>query len=146
MSNSKNYYIRVANGKPVLQSLVYRSKPPANGSWLQLSATSLGDCCAFSAPLLPSPANFLAEAGTVDDDEIDLSWDAVTGADSYKVERSESSTFASGVTTEYSSTSTSFTDAGLDAATEYFYRITAVSTGRDYQNSAYAYASLTTAA
>jgi hypothetical protein len=79
-----------------------------------------------AAEILPAsatsniPQNLVAT--TVDDDSIDLDWDAVTGADAYVVERDDSPwvVLADNVLTN------SYTDSGLDPSTEYTYRVRSV--------------------
>ncbi|MBN2686454.1 MAG: carbohydrate-binding protein [Pontiellaceae bacterium] len=89
---------------------------------------------AITAPTAPSfPTGLSAEesgkTGAV------LSWDAVSGATSYKVKRSMAlggpyTTVASGVT------DTSYTDSGLIAGMQYYYVVSAVSNGTEGLNSA----------
>ncbi|MBN2162513.1 MAG: carbohydrate-binding protein [Pontiellaceae bacterium] len=89
------------------------------------------DITAPAAPSFPAGLN-ITEAGTTG---ANLSWDAVTGADSYKVKRSivrggPYTTIASGLT------GTSFADSGLNAGTQYFYVVCAVAGGVEGMNSA----------
>ncbi|MEX2282481.1 MAG: fibronectin type III domain-containing protein, partial [Gemmatimonadota bacterium] len=67
-------------------------------------------------------------ATTVSSSQIDLSWSAAAGTDSYSVERSTTSgsgfiVIASGVL------ATTYQSTGLSAATQYFYRVLACNTG-----------------
>jgi hypothetical protein len=66
------------------------------------------------------PQNLVAT--TVDDDSIDLDWDAVTGADAYVVERDDSPW----VVLDDNVLTNSYTDTGLDPSTEYTYRVRSV--------------------
>lgn len=63
------------------------------------------------------PANLQAVA--VSDTQIDLSWDAVTGATGYDIERD-------GAIIVFDHPTTSYSDTGLAATTEYDYRVRAV--------------------
>ena len=86
------------------------------------------------APGVPSfPTGLtVAEDGTTG---ANLSWNAVTGADSYKVKRSvvhggPYTTISSGIS------GTSFADSGLNAGAQYFYVVSAVASGQESMNSA----------
>lgn len=140
MMNAK-FYLRLAAGKPVLGSLVMRKKMPGNGTWIELSSHTLGVCCGFNPPALPSPANFTVTTGSVTNS---LSWSSVSGADSYKLERSTAADFSANLTTVYNSTGSSYSDTAVTAGVHYYYRITAVSTGRDKLSSAFGYADIVT--
>ncbi len=80
-----------------------------------------------AAPTIAAPANFaVAPGGAVE--EIDLTWDAVTGATGFKIFRGTTAgvlvdvTPAAGV----AMAATSHTDTGLTAGTTYFYQILAI--------------------
>ncbi|HEY6874890.1 MAG TPA: fibronectin type III domain-containing protein, partial [Candidatus Dormibacteraeota bacterium] len=92
-------------------------------------------------PSPPSPPAGLT-ANALSDSQISLSWTASTNASSYKIQRSpDGSTGWSQVGT---STSTSFTDSGLTAATKYFYRVIASNSVGDSAPSATAFATTAT--
>lgn len=67
---------------------------------------------------LPTPKNFVAT--TVTNNQVTLNWDSVTGATSYVLKRNG--------TTIYMGSSTSFTDLGLVAGTDYTYTVSAKNT------------------
>lgn len=73
--------------------------------------------------ILPTPGGF--EVNAVSSQEIELTWDAVSGATGYIVER------APGTSTTFTEvaqpTSANFTDADLEPSTTYSYRVAAVS-------------------
>ncbi len=72
-----------------------------------------------ASPVLPAPSNLTAAAAGYD--SINLQWQASEGASGYDIYR-----YYSGVTTyEFiaQSSSTSFTDTGLDTGTRYYYRV-----------------------
>ncbi|MGE5403500.1 MAG: fibronectin type III domain-containing protein [Candidatus Saccharibacteria bacterium] len=83
------------------------------------------------APVTPAPTNLSATAGNA---QISLSWDAVTGATSYKVKRS---TTQGGPYAEIASnvTATNYLDTGLTNGTTYYYVVTAVNSGGESANS-----------
>lgn len=84
----------------------------------------------FYIGLPPTPQNLSATG--VSSDTIDLDWDAVSPRDEYRIYRDTSS----GVETSESNlvattTSTSYTDSGLDLATEYHYTVTSYLRGAE---------------
>jgi hypothetical protein len=85
---------------------------------------------------LAVPANFAATAASAT--VIDLVWDAVTDATLYRLQRSTDPTFRSNVTLIYTGSGTSFSDTGLTATTQYYYRIKAKASG--FADSLYAFA------
>jgi len=91
------------------------SASPGITTWDNVEA---GDDSPSTPPNIPQ--NLVAT--TVDDDSIDLDWDAVTGADAYVVERDDSPWV---VLDDYVLTN-SYTDSGLDPSTEYTYRVRSV--------------------
>lgn len=91
------------------------------------------------AETLATPTNFEVSIASVS--ALQLSWDAVTGANNYIIERS-----LDGVTSWtviYMDDVVGFTDSGLTAATSYYYRIHC--TGSGYFDSDFAYLTGTTA-
>lgn len=78
--------------------------------------------------------NFVAEPDETDGDtKLVLSWDAVSGASGYIVEKATDEDF-SDATEIYNSTLTTYTNTGLTAETEYFYRIRTKSASLPYSN------------
>ncbi|GHU71586.1 hypothetical protein FACS189450_07840 [Spirochaetia bacterium] len=82
----------------------------------------------------PAPSSITASADSAD--SVTVSWNAVTGADSYKVYRAASpdGTYTSIGT----SATTSYGDTGLSAGTIYYYKVSAVSTYGESAQSSYA--------
>lgn len=76
---------------------------------------------------LAAPGSLTAVAGGVPATEVDLSWNAVTGANNYVLERSLSSSFTT-KTTIYSGSALLFGDTGLTTSTTYYYRVKAQNT------------------
>lgn len=70
-----------------------------------------------------TPANLAATA--ISSSQVDVSWDAVTGATAYTLERSYDG--STGWSTVYSGTSTTYSDTSAESALQYFYRISATS-------------------
>jgi fibronectin type 3 domain-containing protein len=87
------------------------------------SSASSAEASASTVPTAPTGVRATPKSAT----EIDLTWNAVTGATSFKVERSTTSGGPYAVVG--SATSTSFSDTGLTAATTYFYVVAAVNSG-----------------
>jgi hypothetical protein len=85
---------------------------------------------------LTAPANFAATPASAT--VINLAWDAVTNATSYRLQRSTDPTFRSSVSIIYSGSGTSFSNTGLTASTQYYYRIKAKASG--YADSLYSFA------
>jgi regulation of enolase protein 1 (concanavalin A-like superfamily) len=100
------------------------------------NAAWTGTCYIDSVKWAPAvPAGLSATA--VSTSQINLSWSAVSGATSYNVKRATTSggpytTVQSGVT------GTSFNNTGLNAATTYYYVVSAVTAGGESANSAQA--------
>src|ERR1700693_1739681 len=74
------------------------------------------------APVATVPPTGLS-AGAINASQISLSWNASSGATSYKVQRSPDG--STGWVQVGSSNTTSFTDSGLSPSTTYFYRVLA---------------------
>lgn len=80
-----------------------------------------------TAPSAPS-----ALTGTSGDSQVALSWDGVSGAETYNVYRSTRSGIdTSGDPLESGISSTSYTDTDAQNKTEYYYRVTAVRSGAE---------------
>ncbi|MDR3171433.1 MAG: fibronectin type III domain-containing protein [Treponema sp.] len=79
------------------------------------------------APALGAPYGLTAVGQSKS--SIQVTWNAVTGASSYKISRSSSSTGT--YTQTGTSTTTSYTDTGLTASTVYYYKVAAVNSGGD---------------
>jgi len=88
---------------------------------------------------LDEPGNFSATATNT---TINLDWDSVTGATSYRLQRSTDPTFKSGVVLIYTGSGSSYSDAGLDPTTQYYYRVKAKASG--YADSLYSFSDATT--
>lgn len=71
--------------------------------------------------ITPTPTGLAANE--VSSSEIDLTWDTVTGATSYTLERSPDG--STGWSTVYTGSTASFNDTGLTTATTYYYRVSA---------------------
>ncbi|MEW6181641.1 MAG: LamG-like jellyroll fold domain-containing protein [Bacillota bacterium] len=84
---------------------------------------------AVSAP--SAPTGLTATAG---DAQVDLSWDTVSGADTYNVKRSTTSG-GPYTTIAESVTSTTYTDTGVTNGTTYYYVVSAVNAGGESGNS-----------
>lgn len=136
MKNGK-FFVRIAsNGRPVMGSLMERKNAPRDGGrWADITEC-LGLCCTYVAPTESSPINFAAEDGIATVNEI--SWGAVTGADTYKLERSTSVDFSTALTTLQNTSGTSYSDTGRTSGTAYYYRVSVIANGVQGN---YAYAS-----
>lgn len=105
---------------------------PDTHYWYRVQACADGKCSNPSAPVegwtkaasLPVPTGLTASQGTYVD-RVALSWNAVSGAASYKVHRSTSSSQAGEVVATVSTTS--WNDTGAVQGTRYWYRVTACS-------------------
>ena len=82
--------------------------------------------CASSRPPSTAPDGFVANA--ISTDAINLSWNTVAGATSYKIQRSLNVSFAT-IFDEGTQSGNSLSSTGLSSATSYFYRIQAVTAG-----------------
>jgi prepilin-type N-terminal cleavage/methylation domain-containing protein len=102
------YYFRVAGNAPGSQ-----------GNW--------SNTLSLSIPHIATPGSpAAADNGTYPTSQLDFTWSAVSGAASYSVDYSTSSTFASGVTTVSGITGTSKSVTGLTAGTTLYFRVKAV--------------------
>lgn len=120
----KRYWLKITSkGVPVLGSLQHRKKAPSatnDGRWVDVTK-GMGLCCIFQG--VSAPANFAAANGATG--QIILSWAAVPGATSYKVERSTAADFSVALTQVFLGTPLTTTDTGLTSGVRYFYRISA---------------------
>ncbi|MEO7101622.1 MAG: fibronectin type III domain-containing protein [Luteolibacter sp.] len=91
------------------------------------------DDLAFIVASLPAPTNLTAAPGS---GQIALSWNAVSGATGYTVQRSAVS--GGPYTTVATVTGTSFTNTGLANGTTYYYVVSAVNSSGESGNSAQA--------
>lgn len=62
-------------------------------------------------------------ASVVTDTTLTLTWEAVTGATGYVLERATNSGFSSGLTTIYTGANLTYDDTGLTPGTTYYYRV-----------------------
>lgn len=76
-----------------------------------------------AAPAAATPTNVTISG--VSDTEVTISWDAVSDALEYQLERDTSTAFAGPTIVYNGGTNTSITDTGLSADTDYFYRVKA---------------------
>lgn len=72
--------------------------------------------------ILDAPANFVA---TPSDTQVALDWDAVTGADSYTLERADDAAFTTNAEVVYTGTNTAIMDTDLVNGQVYYYRVKA---------------------
>lgn len=77
------------------------------------------------------PIGSILTATTFSRSKIDLSWDAVTDATKYTLQRSANLSFTNPITIATQSTNATFRDTGLSQATTYYYRINATVDGDD---------------
>jgi len=76
---------------------------------------------------LATPTNFVTT--TVTDDAITMTWDAVTNATGYTIERDVTNAFASPTTILTNTNVLTYTNSGLDPLTTYYFRIKALAVG-----------------
>ena len=107
-----NATINVAAGGTVAVTVTH-----TGGRNAVLSGIFLG-----GAPAMPAPPTGLV-ASAVSASQISLTWNASSGAGTYKVQRSADGT--SGWSQVGTSSTTTFTDSGLNPSTTYFYRVLA---------------------
>lgn len=88
-----------------------------------------------AATVLTQLATPSLTATVASDTEIDLTWDIVSNADTYVLERATNSGFSTGLTEIYNGAGTSYDDTGRTASTHYYYRLTAQGAG--YEDSEY---------
>lgn len=123
----KHYYIRRDGlNKPVLGSLVLRSKKPAGQGWYRVNSSALGDCCASGGDELRIPSTFVASAGGTPTTQIQLDWSAVPLATGYIVERATNAGFTTGLSTVYTGPLLTYLNSGLTSGTHYYYRLHAM--------------------
>ena len=129
-------YSMTSNVRTVLDTGQVSTKNSYNGSIgvrpaLNLSSSQLvsdttdSDGCytvVFANPLTP-PATISVPSAITAGDSIAVSWGAVSGADSYKLERSAN---GGGFTQIYSGTATSYTDTALTTWSKVQYRVASV--------------------
>jgi pimeloyl-ACP methyl ester carboxylesterase len=113
LSNGTTYYWRV-------------NAANAGGTSAWSSARSFSTVVATPlSPTLSSPSNGASNVST----SPTLSWGSVSGATSYGVQISASSSFASFVVDQSGLTSTSYTASGLSNGTRYYWRVNAANAG-----------------
>lgn len=87
---------------------------------------------AYTLTSLPSPTNLTATAGNA---QVVLTWDAVDGATSYKIKRSETEAGTYSPVTSVTGSAITFTDTGLTNGTTYYYTVSAVKSGEESADS-----------
>jgi titin len=94
-----------------------------------VNASGAGDTSAEVnvATLLSAPTG--VSTTTLSATSISLAWTAPAGATGYKIERSTDTNTWTAITQSLSGTAAYFTNTGLTAGTDYYYRITALGTG-----------------
>ena len=115
LSNSITYYWRVLSHNAGGDS-------PWSSTWSFTTIPAIAD-----APILTAPSDLSTDIAL---DEI-LSWDAVTGADSYRVQVSELSDFSTIVLDQSGITGTTATLSGLSNSTTYYWRVLSHNAGGD---------------
>jgi len=118
LTNGDTYYYRITAINAI-----------GNSIWSAAQSTIAGD--------VPDQVTGLTVT-TISDISLQLQWTAPSGngyaVQGYKIERSPDSTNWTVITSNTQSTTTTFTDAGLAPATDYYYRVSAVNaigTGQD---------------
>lgn len=123
MNNRTRYFLKVIKNRPVLGSMVARTKKPAGDEWKDITAC-LGLCCLGGTGSVASPANFELSDGATG--TINASWSSVSDATSYKLERSTASDFSAALTTVQNTYSLSAADSGLTSGVIYYYRLSTI--------------------
>lgn len=82
----------------------------------------------FTADIIPEPPNFLISQ-TVPGAVVDLVWDAVSGADSYEVQRADDEDFTTNVVEVYQGATNSAIDSPPPDPGTYWYRLRAIDGG-----------------
>jgi len=95
-----------------------------NAYALNLAGYALMQAASCSTP--DAPSNVAATAG---DEEVDISWDAVAGADSYNLYYDTSTMANCKAATKVTGVTSPYTKTGLTNDTEYFFRLTTVDGG-----------------
>lgn len=147
INNASNYTLQVANSSdPGFSSPVSTTYPSATSTSSTITGLTPGASYYFriaanaatsqsnwsntlnlSIPHIATPGSPAAvDNGTYPNSQLDFTWSAVSGAASYSVDYSTSSTFASGVTTVSGLTGTSKSVTGLSAGTTLYFRVKAV--------------------
>ena len=99
-----------------------------------LATIIIGEMEMMTTVTLPvKPLNLTATPG---DTQITLTWDAVEGATSYNVKRSDSAT-GTYITIKTNETGTSFVDTGLTNGSTYYYKVSAVNSDGEGSESDY---------
>ncbi|PIR93442.1 hypothetical protein COT99_00715 [Candidatus Falkowbacteria bacterium CG10_big_fil_rev_8_21_14_0_10_43_10] len=94
----------------------YKVKAVRDGNDSAWSATA-----SAATDVLAIPANLSAGAGGIT--QINLTWNAVSGVDGYKLYRSTADADWSSATLAATTANTSYTDSGLNIAAAYYYRV-----------------------
>lgn len=138
---TKSYYVEVKkaseeNYQPALQATQYSSpiEIPNLDDDTAYNVRVTRSCCdgSIATPLvinitttqLGTPASFAATGGNT---EVSLSWDAVSGASKYSLERALESDYSDAIEV-YNNSTNSYTDTGRTNGTTYYYRVRAYST------------------
>ena len=131
--------VSTGTGSSALTTIIFNSQTARYIRVTQTGSTtgnywSLYEFNVYALPPAPSAPTGLAGMATASS-QINLTWNTVSGANSYNVKRSISSggnyvTIASGVT------DTNYNDTGLSALSTYYYVVSAVGAGGESTNSA----------
>ncbi len=114
------------NGLTPATSYYYRVKATGTGNYSDGPYSAVGTATTGSGGPLGTPSLALNGAAST---QITTVWTSVTSASGYTLQQAANAAFTAGVTTVYSGTATSFTQAGLTPQTVYYYKVKATGSG-----------------